>query len=162
MWLVIVGWTLASTYYCTMQANSIELFQQWTLSFKFMPTWMYISNDFKKQLTTVLLRSMNEMCHKSSYFGHISILMHSDSSSNTSGIWYVLLSDNLILILDNTVYLKWANYTYPSARSTIERTTEHQYKSISKCTLTFWVHFDEYGWYLVCLSYDTVAAMVCY
>ena len=68
-----------------------------------------------------------------------------------------------ILILDNKVYLKRANYAYPLAQTMIQRSTECQYKRIGKPThFTFGLHFDGHGWYVLCLSYDTVVAMIHY
>ena len=61
------------------------------------------------------------------------------------------------------VYLKRANHTYLLARSTIQRSTECQYKQICKHThLTFGLNFDEYGQYIPCLSYNATVAMIRY
>ena len=73
--------------------------------------------------------------------------------------------DNSILIhhgLDNKVYLKWAKYTHQLAGTMIQRSTEHQYKWISKYTPLDLSHSDEYGWYRLHLSYDVIVAMVRY
>ena len=95
--------------------------------------------------------------------------------------WIVLIlilvksfrSDNSVLILDNAMYLKWANCTYLLAKFPIQRSTEHQYKSQWAYPLDLWTSFWwvwavrtmpiiwEYGQYVLHLSYDAVIAMVC-
>ena len=61
-----------------------QKFSDYGCPFKCIPTLMCIitCNYFKKQLTKVLLVSMNEISHNSFSTGHISMLMHFESSSN--------------------------------------------------------------------------------
>ena len=88
-----------------------------------------------------------------------------------------LCSDNSVLIVDNKVYLKRANYAYLVARSMIQWLTECQYELIEKCTPTWPLKFIlmsmsgtyytyhmgwEYEEYVIHLLIRCCCGMVCY
>ena len=82
------------------------------------------------------------------------------SGFSCQNVW-ILITQSLNKII--TVYLTQAICTYLLARSMICRLTELQYNQTCKCIhVTFGVHFDEYGWYVLCLSCDVVVPIVCY
>ena len=74
-----------------------------------------------------------------------------------------LHSDNSILVLDNAVYLKWANYAYTLARCKIERDRQNTKQTNQQTyppNLWSWFGLYEYGWYILHLSKDAIVARV--
>ena len=71
--------------------------------------------------------------------------------------------DNLILILDSiSIFKTRASCACPLAKSTIKRSTKHQYKVGEMYPLDLWSSFwlCEYGQYVLCMSHNAVVARV--
>ena len=74
-----------------------------------------------------------------------------------------LCSDNSILIIDNTVYLKRAKCAYPLAWSVMKdckNANTNQWVNVTH--LTFGLHLNGDGQYVLRLSYDVVVAIFFY